>query len=85
MIVHARGKTIFNIILIHIRGHRDDGQFPPALRLQTADAPGRFKAVHFRHLQIHEDQIVGVRIRRDHIKRFPPVFSLVDDKSRAVQ
>jgi hypothetical protein len=39
-------------------GDCNDGRTAPSLGCQRANAPARFRAVRFRHLQIHKHDIV---------------------------
>jgi len=56
MVIHARGKAALPILVQGVGSQGDDGDLGiPRGRIFRPDAPGRFEAVHFRHLHIHEN------------------------------
>ncbi|MNN99495.1 hypothetical protein D3C81_2191540 [compost metagenome] len=56
MIVHSGGQTHFLLLRQGARGHGDDGQRMP----HGPDPTGGFEAVHLRHLQIHQNEMIRV-------------------------
>lgn len=57
VVVHAGSQTTVAIALKGLRGDGNDGD---AWTLLTGADPSRgFEAVHFRHLAVHQDQIIA--------------------------
>lgn len=56
IIVHPFGETFFAVLSGGIGGHGDDDG--PVAVAFSADDPGGFEAVHFGHLDVHEDEVV---------------------------
>src|SRR6516164_2122964 len=57
VVIHSRLQAALDLIRHHVSSHSDDGELPQ-MRL-SAQQLGRGKAVHFRHLQIHEHDVEG--------------------------
>ena len=55
--IHARGKTSLPITLYRVRRQSDDREVFSGLFLEAADGSGCLKAIHLRHLAIHQYQI----------------------------
>ena len=75
VVVHAGGQTLLRIALHGVGGHGDDRHVGPAA-VQAPDRGGRLEPVHLRHLDVHEDEIVG-KIA-DRLDRFPAVGGDID-------
>ena len=61
IIVETRAETVFAIAAHRVSGHGDDRRVAARRAFGLADAGGGFKAVHLRHLQIHQDEIELLR------------------------
>ena len=66
IVVHARGQKTFPVAIERIGRHGDDGQVPLTRSAQSAYRCRRFDSIHFRHLDIHEHQIVRSESHRVH-------------------
>src|SRR5580704_5873472 len=66
VVIHSRVEASFPVALHGVRGHGDDGTVN-AWPLAPANLLRGLKAVHFRHLTIHEDRVVGEEA--DHLDR----------------
>ena len=56
-IIHPRLKAGTTVFLERIGRHRQDGNLAAAE--QPADGAGGFQSVHFRHLDVHQDEVIG--------------------------
>lgn len=74
-VIHADTVTTIDIHLEHIGRNRDDRN-PAASTRHRADAFGRHKTVHLRHLAIHQHQINGVRSSRPQPRRCNPLAAI---------
>ena len=72
VVVHASGQAFFAVAAADMRGHGDDRHAHPA----GTQAPGHLVAIHFRHLAIHQNQIV-LAVQAG-LKRFGAVNRLID-------
>ena len=61
VVVHAGIEAAFPILAHGVGGERDDRQVTARVELAAANGASRLEAVHFRHLAIHEHQIVVLR------------------------
>ena len=57
MLVHPGGETFLHIIIISVRGHRDDRNVFRVRARQGADFSRRFVTGHLRHADVHQDRI----------------------------
>jgi hypothetical protein len=67
--VHAGFEAMPPVLVKGVGGHRDNRHGRTAR--QAANRPGRLDAVHFRHLHVHQDQLVIAGA--EHFHRFTPV------------
>ena len=56
--VHPCIEGAFHILLECVGAHGDNGDFLRALFTALSDFPGSRKTVHYRHLDIHQNQII---------------------------
>jgi hypothetical protein len=59
-----------------MRCQGDDLLMEPGPLLQTSDRPGGVKAVHFRHLYVHQNEIVGLIVT---------IFPLPETKGKSLE
>src|SRR5450830_283056 len=57
VIVHAAGDAAFAVAFEGAGRHGDDDALRHALRFALAYLRGGFETAHFRHLQVHQDQV----------------------------
>ena len=58
--VHAAGEVSFPVSLHGVGREGDDGRLRVYdSRGSRTDLPGRFEAVQFRHLNVHQDQVIA--------------------------
>ena len=75
MSVHSRFQAFRDVLGESVGGHGDNGNGSGPLVFQFADIPRRVQTVHFRHLNIHEDQFIAFLRGRGHfIHADPSVF-----------
>ena len=77
--VHARGHGPFHVFPVGVGGHGDDRHQAGVDAVQSPDFSRGFIAVHFRHLDVHENKIIIVFGRgREHVHPFQAVFRCVN-------
>ena len=65
IVIHSRLQAQFPVALHGVGGHGDNGNMMISdCGSGIADPAGRLHSVHFRHLHIHEDEIVGEDLQR---------------------
>lgn len=67
VVLHSRFEALFGVALHGVGGHGNNGN----VRQEGPDTPRRFDAVQFRHLDVHEDHVVGPGT--SHVHGFEPV------------
>ena len=60
IIVHARGQAALAVVGQGVGGHGHDGDMPAPALLLLANPPRGLKAVHLRHLHVHENDVEAV-------------------------
>ena len=80
VVVHAGREAALALALHRVRGDRGDRRVP-ARAFAPPDLGGRGKAVHLRHLRVHEDQRVVAALQR--LERLPAVVPRRRRDSRA--
>ncbi len=63
MVVHARVETALSVAGHSMSGKRDNGNVLSRPHFAPAYGHGRFHAVHLRHLDVHQDKIVGLHFQ----------------------
>ena len=58
--VHPGFKAEFSVAYHRVSGHRNDGNVLPAQLFALSNGYCGFQAVHFGHLNIHEDKVEGL-------------------------
>ena len=77
MVVHANGPALLAVVAHGIGAHGQDGQ--AVIDLLPADGCCGLIAVHDRHLQIHQDQIIAARLQ--HGQRLLAVLGQVNPEA----
>ena len=80
-VIHPRFKAIVPVFVEGVGRHRYDGGLRSAGHF--ADRQCGVKAVHYRHLHVHQDQVVGRRAYL--VDGFPSVFGGVHLQADSVQ
>ena len=87
IIRHAGLQAVLAVSFQHVGGQGDDGNLSALadhpFRLQFPNGPCRFETVHFRHLAIHEHQIV--RLIAERLHRLTAVPHNVEFIAKALQ
>jgi len=55
--VHSGGQAAFAVSLHGVSGNSNDGNVRAGSQFPFADASGSLQAVHFRHLDVHQDDV----------------------------
>ena len=81
--VHARSEAFLNVLMVGVGCEGDDGDVLRRLAVELSDGGSRLQAVHHRHLNIHQDQIIPVgRGRLDLFNGNLSVFRSIYRKAR---
>ena len=76
-VIHSRQQTSLLLFLERAGSKGDDTYVLPARRFQLPDGSGGFQSVHFRHLNVHKNDIR--LMLPEAVYRLKTIFGLVDD------
>ena len=63
MAIHSAHAAALLVLDERVGRHRDDGHRTRVVAVERANDAGRLVAVHLGHLDVHEDQVDGARVR----------------------
>jgi len=85
VVVHPRGEAVVYVFLEDVRGHRDYRHVFRPIRFQRPYRPRGFVAVHYGHLDVHQDKAVFLRVFPEHLQRLFAVFREVERYARVLE